>query len=212
MLCTPKANQLVSIVLSKDHPRAGVYHSRVEFISPKRLILAAPISQWQVIPVKRGEIITVNYWVRTKAYSFTSEVMAFRRVSADNYSGLARKIKRLKRRNFMRVRAKLSVTLAPTGEKRIYHTETLDISGGGVLIKSPVRLEENDYVELQITLPERGVFNILGRVVRLEERSGRKGTEYFMGIEFAVIDERDRERIIVYVFERERYLNRRRLV
>lgn len=213
MLCTPKANQLVSIVLSKDHPRAGVYHSRVEFISPKRLILAAPISQWQVIPVKRGEIITVNYWVRTKAYSFTSEVMAFKGGYLPTITvAWPRKIKRLKRRNFMRVRAKLSVTLAPTGEKRIYHTETLDISGGGVLIKSPVRLEENDYVELQITLPERGVFNILGRVVRLEERSGRKGTEYFMGIEFAVIDERDRERIIVYVFERERYLNRRRLV
>lgn len=210
---TPKVNQLVAIKLSKDRARADVYHSRVEFMSQNRLDLAAPISQRQVIPVKAGEIITVNYWVETRAYCFTSEVLAFRRGHIPTITvAWPREIKRLERRSFLRVRADLSLTFAPTEEKRIYHTETLDISGGGVLIKSPVRLQENEYVEMQITLPERGVFNTLGRVVRLEERSSRKGTQYFLGIEFAVIDERDRERIIGYVFERQRYLIRRRLV
>jgi len=210
---TPKVNQLVTIKLGKDQsPDYAYYHSRVEFISHKRLVLAAPIKERQVVPVKPGEIITVNYWVGTKSYCFTSEVLQFTR---DNLSTITVawpcQVKRLYRRQFFRVGADLSLILAPTENKRIYHTKTLDVSGGGVLVKSPVRLQRNEYVEMQITLPKGGVFDTLGRVVRVEEVKSGKETGYLTGIEFAVIDERDRERIIAYVFERQRHLMKKRL-
>lgn len=208
----PKVKQLVEVVLGDNHPYSGYYPCIVKKKTARELFMTAPVKMQKVIPIKVGESVTVYYWVGTKAYSFKSIVTAVQfRLHPSIGVALPREIKQLKRRKYFRVQANISVTYTMVRDGSIYHTHTLDISGGGVSIKSPIQLPKNEYLEMQLTIPQRGVVNIQGKVVRCEKKTGVKEQYFLVGVDFAVINERDRDRIISYLFERQRYLLKNRL-
>lgn len=108
----------------------------------------------------------------------------------------------LQRRDFARVDAVLTVRVRPAGKPAPPDapagTNTLDLSGGGVLISDPYRLELGERVALELGLPDGGppvVFG--GRIVR-QDGPERKG------VEIEEIADADRERIVRYVFARQR--------
>ncbi|MDR9757543.1 MAG: flagellar brake protein [Thermacetogeniaceae bacterium] len=209
----PKVKQMVNVVIGKEHPFAGSYPCMVKEITTKALVITAPMDKWEAVPIKIGEKITVNYWSGTKFYTFKSEVTAVNKGYQQTITVLwPRRIEHLQRRNFLRVQAEIPITFALAEGDDIYHASTLDISGGGVLIKSPVKLQINDQLDMQLTIPDRGVIDTGGKVVRCEESKGCGGQFFLVGVDFTAINERDRERIIAFVFERERYLNKRRLL
>ena len=208
----PQVKQMVNVVLDDGHPFAGSYPCIVKEITAKALVLIAPVDKGEAVPINVGDKITVNYLSGTKLCTFKSEVIAVNKEYQQTITvAWPRKKEHLQRRNFLRVQAEIPVTFALVGGDGIYHAKSLDISGGGVLIKSPIQLKINDQLDIQLTIPGKGVIDTVGRVVRCEE-SKDSGRQFFLvGIDFTVINERDRERIIGYVFERERYLNKRRL-
>lgn len=209
----PQVKQMVNVVLDDGHPFAGSYPCIVKEITAKALVLIAPVDKGEAVPINVGDEITVNYWLGTKLYTFRSEVVAVNQEYQQTITvAWPRKKEHLQRRNFLRVQAEIPVAFALVGGDDIYHASTLNISGGGVLVKSPIQLKVNDELDIQLTIPGKGVIDTVGRVVRCEE-SKDSGRQFFLvGIDFTVINERDRERIIGYVFERERYLNKRRLL
>jgi c-di-GMP-binding flagellar brake protein YcgR len=79
-----------------------------------------------------------------------------------------------------------------------------DISGGGVMLQC----KENFNVATQIMLSMRIKYglSLLSRVSRKEVISDPNGTRYLYGISFDIITEKDREKIIEFVFENEIYL------
>lgn len=209
----PQLNQMVNVVLDDEHPFAGSYPCMVKEITAKALVITAPMDKREAVPLKIGEKVTVSYTLGTKFYTFPSEVIAVNKGHQQTITlSWPRKIEHIQRRNFLRVKAEIPVTFALDGGVDIYHASTLDISGGGALIKSPVQLQINDKLDMQLTIPDRGVIDTEGRVVRCEVSKGPGGQFFMVGVDFTVINERDRERIIGYVFERERYFNKRRLL
>jgi c-di-GMP-binding flagellar brake protein YcgR len=79
-----------------------------------------------------------------------------------------------------------------------------DISGGGVMIQCKENLDIGDQVIVSMNI-KFGI-SLLSRITRKEVISDSDSTVYLYGIYFDIITEREREKIIEFVFENEIYL------
>lgn len=107
----------------------------------------------------------------------------------------------VQRREFVRVNAIVRVAYQPAGATGwTAETTTINVSGGGFMISGRDGLRMHDVtwftLELDGDARESGPLQVFGRVVR-ETPGG-------LGIEIEQIDERERERLIRWVFARER--------
>ena len=98
----------------------------------------------------------------------------------------------------------------------IYHSVETEIilSGGGVQFESQIALKARDYTELKIIVP---IFpypriTILCQVVRSERLQGSpSGGTFRVAMQFLVVNEKDRDLLVNYIFEKEReYLRQKK--
>ena len=111
------------------------------------------------------------------------------------------KVQLIQRREFVRVDAMLPVTYRPIGITGwTAETTTINVSGGGFMISGRQALRMDQIMEFTLTLDgdgaEAGPLDVVGQVVR--EMPGG------LGIRITQLDERERERLIRWVFARER--------
>jgi c-di-GMP-binding flagellar brake protein YcgR len=98
------------------------------------------------------------------------------------------------RREFVRIPALQSVAVGDEGKR----AKAIDLSGGGMLLSGADKLELDSVVRFCLDLgPSTGAVEGLARVVRSDE-AGRRA------LVFEQIDEDDRQRLIHFVFERQR--------
>lgn len=102
------------------------------------------------------------------------------------------------RREYVRVRAPRQVVLAVSGSSTIDSAYSLDLSGGGMLLSGPDNLQVDDQIRFRLHLdstspPIRG----RGRVVRITGENQR-------AVVFEDISRQDRERLIHFIFDRQR--------
>jgi len=94
------------------------------------------------------------------------------------------------------------------GEKqKMLQKKTIKVNIGGMGLRFPAeeQFKKGDILELKMGFPLVPPVNILalGEVVRTEKEQGEEQL-FQTAIKFAVIDEEDRERIIRYIFQRQR--------
>jgi hypothetical protein len=109
------------------------------------------------------------------------------------------KVQLIQRREFVRVDAMVPVSYKPMGPQGwTVDTSTVNVSGGGFMISGREGLREGESCEFLVHLDgeEGGVLQVSGTVVR-ETAAG-------LGIRFDEIDEAERDRVIRWVFARER--------
>jgi c-di-GMP-binding flagellar brake protein YcgR len=111
------------------------------------------------------------------------------------------KVQLIQRREFVRVDAMVRVTYEPLGPSGwTAETTTTNVSAGGFMVsgREGLRIDEvmSFNVELDGDTKDAGVLSVLGRVVR-ETNGG-------LGVRIENIDERERERLVRWVFARER--------
>jgi hypothetical protein len=98
----------------------------------------------------------------------------------------------------------------------IYHSvqTEINLSGAGVQFESHIVLKEGDYTELKIVVPifPYPKITALCQVVRTESVQGSSTANNFrIAMEFLVINEKDRDLLINYIFEKEReYLRQKK--
>ena len=81
-----------------------------------------------------------------------------------------------------------------------FQTNTLDISAGGISIKYPKLFQEETPVEIKLALPDKGpIIKIPCRVVYSDAQAENPAL-YRTGICFLAITERERARIVRYVY------------
>lgn len=107
----------------------------------------------------------------------------------------------IQRREFVRVDATVPVRYSPVGSDGwTAETTTVNVSGGGFMVSGREALRIGEAVSFVLELDgdtrDAGPLEALGRVVR-ETNAG-------LGVEVEHIDERERERLIRWVFARER--------
>jgi hypothetical protein len=96
-----------------------------------------------------------------------------------------------------------------------YHNVQTEIilSGAGVQFESHIVLKTGDYAELKIVVPifPYPKITILCQVVRVESSGGAAAGAFRIAMQFLVINEKDRDFLIKYIFEKEReYLRQKK--
>jgi hypothetical protein len=102
------------------------------------------------------------------------------------------------RREFVRVQSPQQVVLAVTGSDKIDSALSVDLSGGGMLLNGPDTLKLDDNIRFRVHL-DRDEEPIRGRA-----RVVRCGDDGQRAIVFEQISRRDRERLIHFIFDRQR--------
>lgn len=82
-----------------------------------------------------------------------------------------------------------------------------DISGGGLSFLYEKSLRLGDIVSLNFDLPGASCAGITGKIVHLSLREAKAGTLFKNHVQFENIEPRKREKIITYVFEKERQIS-----
>lgn len=198
----------------------GTYSSRVEDMTDTSLTLALPSRARLFVPLTKGQTIIVSFWGDSVHYSSETRVLE-RRTKPLPVVIVERptNFKRHQRRNFVRFDARLPLQFyriqdrePPEESPEVFTVETTDISGGGVSFLTSMRLEMKCRLQLELALPGDKPVKAIGSVVRVvnNPRSVRK--RYRVGVSFLVIEERDRDRIIKFIFARQRELRRKGLL
>ena len=103
----------------------------------------------------------------------------------------------IQRRQFVRIEATTTVTVTRE-DGTTAKTYTHNLSGAGLLLNGPEDLQMEELIKVDIDVPQESLpIHARGRVVR-ETREG------FKGVRIEMIEEGDRERLIHFVFERQR--------
>lgn len=195
-------NQRFDIMLLRD-PRSERFPSRVEAIGEDRMEFAMPISKGVPILLCPGDAFCGRVVVDGTVWMFTSTFLDKRFLPVAVWIATPpADFERVQLRSFVRLDTALAATLDVVGSSRPpLRAITKNIGGGGakLVVKQP--LDKGALVELAVELPDNGSLRSRGEVVRVEH--DEKGNFYAVAVKFVEIPERERDKIIKYIFRRQ---------
>jgi c-di-GMP-binding flagellar brake protein YcgR len=109
-------------------------------------------------------------------------------------------------REHWRVPADFKVELKGHVHPRRHLSPVINISAGGLLVRSTAELELGDGVEIELVLPEGGKNLLTGQIVHLNQTQGARDAGQLLGIKFIGMDPEIAREIRAYVRHRVREL------
>lgn len=199
----------------------------IETVTSKSLLVDSPLERMGEVPLKIGQKVRCIIQHRDALYQFETELVDFKRRGLVNLLVLdmPEQLDRVQRRHYFRLEIDLPIQyrIRPNAlmkdTPRFQTTRMKNISGGGVQIAGldpvkldPVKLDpikKGTMLDLLIELPDRNkdpqtivshpvIIECTGKVVSIR---GDGGQNPALGIEFSHIEERDREKLINFIFE-----------
>lgn len=113
-------------------------------------------------------------------------------------------LRKIQQRSFVRISAgvPLQYHILPDVEGRApVTTTTKDISGGGLQLLAKFQLPNGTKLRSQLDLADLGFINVVCEVVRAEKIP--ESRSYTVAVKFIEITERDREKIVKYIFKKQ---------
>lgn len=202
-----KINQLIEITALEGLDEHKYLPSRIEEVSPDYLYISPPMFRGEILPLRVREPLRIHFTLEGHFYRFDTVVVE--RVAAPLPLLAVLKpaeIVEVQRRRWVRLPVNLPVKfqLEHSIEAEIYEGRTIDISGGGMQYRSETALEPGTMIHLCLDLPHREPICCKAKVLRFEEGSEFKGQEAKIVVEFFDISEGQRDRIMNYIFEKQR--------
>lgn len=114
-------------------------------------------------------------------------------------------IKKIQQRAFVRIDTKLKIqvqAVAESGETNSHTVFTKDISGGGMQVISKFPYVIGQKIFIAFELPELGAICTVAEVVRSVKQQS-DFVVFYIGLKFIDIPERDRNKIIKYIFHKQ---------
>lgn len=193
---------------------AGKYVSRVEDVETDKVAISLPTASGQGVPLRPGTSMKLTVMTESALYQFETSVLERKQLGAVPVLVVSKpdSMKKVQRRSFFRVSAVLSAQYRFLSSVDSYSTEpfktaaTKDISGGGTCLVLLEDVKKEQLFELKIELPKMGFVNAVARAVMVKGDSGKKKD---VALEFAIIDESEREKVVKYVFQRQAELRRK---
>lgn len=211
-----RINQPIEIEI-KEPGYEGGYRSRVEGISGDGLVLAAPYKNSEVVRLPRGTEVTVKFYDQVAVYFVDCLVMSYNMGHVPTIVlGNPINSKRVQRRNFVRLDTKIPVVytildndMKPVSEQ--FKATTIDISGGGLMFSTDGTIQQGKFLEILAFLSADTTVTAIGKAVRVMDNISGKNKKS-IGVEFSLIEERERDKIIRYIFNQQRELRQRGLL
>ncbi len=178
----------VTLILEK-HGQRSEFISRIEDIRRESYVLEMPLRQDGDLQFSKGDEVEVLYNRRDANYSFKASIL-------DLFEGEEKTLtiarlsdtNRTQRRQYVRleISGKMQFRTLDLENKSGAGPEMagtlLNISAGGVLFESPIKLPEKGFIVVNFTLKGYQSFNFILAVVKRCEGSKAKG--YLVGAEF----------------------------
>jgi len=192
-----------------------VYRTKVEDVDDDILVVATPIEQGTVVPIRPGTEVQLEYKdlkVPSEGRYRVSTVVEKR--ESEPIPTLTLRLlgqwERLQDRMFVRVDVFLEATFAPVVDGQVQAVRQCTIhnlSGGGLWMQAAEELPEGGLV--WICLPfKKTTVQTYGEIVRVKQLEAGFG----YGVAFVNIPERERKGIIQYVYQRQLELRRKGLL
>lgn len=172
-----------------------------------------PFHEGKMYAIHPKTIMDVIFSKENDTYGFQAE--AIDRGFQDNIAILRIKpltpIERIERRSFFRMDCELEIQYRVvgdlpeegiTGTGPLIKAVTRDISGGGVCLVAETKLQRGTKIEAFLKLNRE--IRFIGIIAGVREVKEKGKILYNTGVEFKFIDNKDREKIISYVFETQR--------
>lgn len=193
----------------------GKYRTRIEEVGERVLSVGAPFEKGEVVPLRVGTKVKLIFWDEVSAYSFVAKIMQRIAVPIHLFVlELPDSILKVQRRNYVRVPVLYPITFQTVTREGLsdsYKGTMLDLSGGGLRFMTEEHVENRSLLYAQISLPN-GDLQAPVRVCRVEKVEDSKPQRYCVSVEFHEILERDRDRIIRFVFDIQRTMRKKGLV
>ncbi|MFZ5814135.1 MAG: flagellar brake protein [Bacillota bacterium] len=221
----PKINQKISLRIPKGSWE-GLYATYVEAIDQQTITVAEPMYGGATIPLLKGEEVMIEFVDGGERLAFSTQVLG-RSQEVVPVVTLALPgpggIHRYQQRDFVRLDTNLPLSYAvlPAGKpeakgeqgeepEKVYHRgRTLDISGSGAQIVAHEAYPMGTKLELLLQL-SGATLTLQAQVVRLAQQAGPR--EFWLGVRFVQLDERDRERIVRFIFSEQRFRRQKGLL
>ncbi|MFZ5987420.1 MAG: flagellar brake protein [Bacillota bacterium] len=196
----------------------SVFVSEFEWAqSSKILFVAAPIHEGKLYPVSIGTLVDVSFISGNNLYEFRAKVIdrgVKHNISLLKIEALS-DIERIQRREFFRFECAIPVSVrimnslknADFQDTNVIKTFTRDLSGGGVCIRLKEQVEQGKFISCELSLNDFNKVGFVGKVVRLTKYDTSQGIyKYEIGVLFEKIEQKDREKIISFIFQEQRRL------
>lgn len=215
----PKINQKVELKVLAG-PFAAAYSTYIDDMEADEISVARPMVGGEPVPLAGGDSVRLEY-----AVAGAARVAFVTRVAALEHRGVPvvvlampepARVERYQQRDFVRLEATLNlmyyVTHFPDGSPRptgLIQSRTRDISGNGAQILCPEPYPLGTRLDIHLEVDGR-TLHVVGEVIRAVKELGPK--EYWLGVRFMGLEERDRDTIIRYIFNEQRERRRRGLL
>jgi hypothetical protein len=176
-------------------PHIGHLPATVESTEPGAVVLVLAVGDTRVQRLAGAEV-SVEHATGRGINRFAGTLQLDDRRPEQLRIVLSGDSERIQRREWARVEATLPITVKGVDEPVGGDTVTLNISGGGVLVKDPWRMPLGIDVRIELEVEAGNTIHALGRVVR-EPAADQKG------IRIDSIARDDSERLVRLVRERE---------
>lgn len=188
-----------------------IFEVTVLAVTEDQFCISRPARGGSLVPVDHDRL-QLSFPQADAIYSFIAPVLGTR--GSDLVLALpdAASFQRMQRRQFVRSATSLpaQVEVALDGRfSRAYPGVLEDLSGGGCKLRFSPPIPVGTPVRIYFDLPQGGQVQMLGKVVRCLGGHARNGA-FETGISFTSIHERDRDRIVRYVFTQLRAEARRK--
>lgn len=199
-------HERVTVEILRD--RAVERHNTyVEATGPGMAVLAVPLAKTGPVRVAPGTKVKVGFVRHGVQHWFESEVAGPGGGSEGSFTVVVpAAVGEAQRREFVRaeicVPAEFEVTSAPSGGETGRRRQGVirSISGGGLLLGTEHELAPGTILELVVRLPDGEPVKAVGEVMRVVvDRNAGPGRQWF-GVGFVSIKERERDRLIGYIF------------
>ncbi|WMJ81351.1 flagellar brake domain-containing protein [Clostridium sp. MB40-C1] len=173
------------------------------------IAISIPMKEREYLPLNKGERIDVYYYDDKCIYEFTTTVVGRERKNIPLVWILSpERYKKIQRRKFVRISLLLDVKYAVVKEgvslSKDYLSElkfskaiALDLSGGGMKLKTKEELKAGEHLIIAISLDGKGMM-VRGKVIRASKDDLK---ENINGVKFEQMSLREQDRIIQYVFK-----------
>lgn len=215
----PNINQKIEFKLLHG-PYAAAYSTYVDDADEYSLTVVRPSVGGQPVPLAIGETVRVEYAVKNRArLAFPARIVGLEdpgvslvRLAIPDKS----QVERFQQRDFVRLDVNLPLryyiiatadhTARPGG---VFKSHTRDLSGNGAQILCPELYPLGTQLDIHLEVGDRTV-HAVGEVIRQVQQVSLR--EFWAGVRFVGMSERDRDVIIRYIFNEQRERRRKGLL
>lgn len=178
-----------------------VFKTEVQDITDEYIVIGIPMHNGSYLALAKGDLIELVYYDDVSLYGFTSEVIGRSREGAVHQIFIRHpeNWRKIQRRNFVRVGVTQYINYEVLIDDNYSEKKKgmmIDLSGGGLRLKTAEQLSQGDIVRVFIQNEEVNIVGD-GKIVRTEKDTDGR---FLYGVSFEEIDGLSRERVIQYVF------------